>query len=970
MFAETTSWGNYFYGGLRNFIDAEAAYVDTRQQSAKANLSKKALRVADSVSFAVKGITAATILGYGAPLPIIALATLSLLPSNTFSYLATKINRLSNKFNKWFSDDKQTDDSGLYGVSYKNCFSDETTIKQTALRLDRGLPSINTLETVQYLVTNGLTLYQNLLPINWLKIMAVEAVEQPLRWNYGGTLPKYYTDNFIGDWIWVLSGVTGEMVQSHRLLRSAYSEQQALSYVVISPASSVNYLPTVIWTKSRDLINKKANQVGCLSAINPQYVVSILPFVMSQLLGNGLLKEKFNMVNTNFIVLASLSMLQTTNADNTVNLQSGFVAYYPFNGNAQDASGNGHDGTVGGAVLSVDRFGYDNKAYNFDGASSYIKISATSDLTPSYLSVAVWARRLCNTQGASWQRIVSTQSDSRYIIAWFNNTIRGCISTLASTQLCLDSNPVVDNNWHHIILNYEDGSQSLYVDGQLSKQQVVFGPIAGYTAQWIGIGADGWYGWVINGGWGYYTNSYFCGIVDEVRIYNRALTSVEIKAVYNISCSIKLFPPLNNSLVAYYPFNGNAQDASGNGHDGTVGGAVLSVDRFGYDNKAYNFDGASSYIKISATSDLTPSYLSVAVWARRLCNTQGASWQRIVSTQSDSRYIIAWFNNTIRGCISTLASTQLCLDSNPVVDNNWHHIILNYEDGSQSLYVDGQLSKQQVVFGPIAGYTAQWIGIGADGWYGWVINGGWGYYTNSYFCGIVDEVRIYNRALTFSEMLALYNATDPTFTSTRTQTYTATPTPSKSSTATQTSNVTPTPTTSGSTLTSSITDTQTSTRIQTYTATPTPSKSPTATQTSNVTPTPTTSGSTLTSSITDTQTSSALPLTSKSSTASITSTKTITNTPTYVPTLVVDKQNEPHNSPYNDNRLGMGLGIGLGVGVLGIAAATAGIFYCYKKHHKYEAKPEQLPSINSMPRLSIPSVHPMPRPPSLLVQSI
>ena len=56
------------------------------------------------------------------------------------------------------------------------------------------------------------------------------------------------------------------------------------------------------------------------------------------------------------------------------------------------------------------------------------------------------------------------------------------------------------------------------------------------------------------------------------------------------------FESLNEGLVAYYPFNGNANDESGNGHHGTVNGATLAEDRFGEDNRSYSFDGENDYI--------------------------------------------------------------------------------------------------------------------------------------------------------------------------------------------------------------------------------------------------------------------------------------------------------------------------------------------------------------------------------------
>src|SRR5208282_3677527 len=58
---------------------------------------------------------------------------------------------------------------------------------------------------------------------------------------------------------------------------------------------------------------------------------------------------------------------------------------------------------------------------------------------------------------------------------------------------------------------------------------------------------------------------------------------------------------LTNGLVVYYPFNGNAKDASGNGNDGTVDGAVLTADRFGHANSAYSFNGTNSDILVPET---------------------------------------------------------------------------------------------------------------------------------------------------------------------------------------------------------------------------------------------------------------------------------------------------------------------------------------------------------------------------------
>ncbi|MDP6927346.1 MAG: hypothetical protein QGG84_09690, partial [Rhodospirillales bacterium] len=94
------------------------------------------------------------------------------------------------------------------------------------------------------------------------------------------------------------------------------------------------------------------------------------------------------------------------------------------------------------------------------------------------------------------------------------------------------------------------------------------------------------------------TNSGFIGLIDDVRIYNRALSETEVVALYELE---KPKTALEAGLIAYYPFNGNANDESGNGNDGTVNGATLAADRNGETGKAYSFDGAS-HIEVNSSN--------------------------------------------------------------------------------------------------------------------------------------------------------------------------------------------------------------------------------------------------------------------------------------------------------------------------------------------------------------------------------
>jgi hypothetical protein len=69
-----------------------------------------------------------------------------------------------------------------------------------------------------------------------------------------------------------------------------------------------------------------------------------------------------------------------------------------------------------------------------------------------------------------------------------------------------------------------------------------------------------------------------------------------------------------NGMVGWWPFNGNANDESGNGNNGTVNGATLTTDRFGNANQAYSFDGVDDYIKIQNSPNFLNQEYSVSIW--------------------------------------------------------------------------------------------------------------------------------------------------------------------------------------------------------------------------------------------------------------------------------------------------------------------------------------------------------------------
>ncbi|MBI4647080.1 MAG: hypothetical protein HY738_10945 [Bacteroidia bacterium] len=111
-----------------------------------------------------------------------------------------------------------------------------------------------------------------------------------------------------------------------------------------------------------------------------------------------------------------------------VNLDSGLVAKYYFNGNADDESGNGNNGTVNGATLSTDRFGNINSTYSFDGIDDYIVVphSSSLDLTTAITRCA-WIRPTAFYQGeCQGNNIISKGQLSEYWGLYYGENDGSC----------------------------------------------------------------------------------------------------------------------------------------------------------------------------------------------------------------------------------------------------------------------------------------------------------------------------------------------------------------------------------------------------------------------------------------------------------------------------------------------------------------------------------------------------------------
>jgi hypothetical protein len=203
---------------------------------------------------------------------------------------------------------------------------------------------------------------------------------------------------------------------------------------------------------------------------------------------------------------------------------------------------------------------------------------------------------------------------------------------------------------------------------------------------------------------------------------------------------------LNDGLVAYYPFNSNANDQSGNGNNGIVYNATLTQDRFGNNNSAYLFNGYSSYISTPVQTGFT-NQISLCAWFKTSYNDYGGILCSRTSLNMANDITTDSYGHPAFHLSDGIASNQPYTGistSNSLNDNNWHMIVGTYDGASMKLYTDG------VFQGEVK--RAFTIAVGPSFKIGWdeLV----GYYR--YFNGKIDDVLIYNRALNANEVTKLY----------------------------------------------------------------------------------------------------------------------------------------------------------------------------------------------------------------------
>jgi hypothetical protein len=500
---------------------------------------------------------------------------------------------------------------------------------------------------------------------------------------------------------------------------------------------------------------------------------------MNHLNKGDCIMKKSNLINATLVVaLAVLAFLGCSkNPSKHIQPPSrGLVAFWPMNeesGNTvADTSGNGLNGKANGATIVS---GVVGNAREFDGEGDSIEVQDNDllDINDS-LTIMLWARLdPSDVEGILIsKRLYSDVAcqinyDIKYGFTPGHNYLSfqfgtGC--TTGSNYALTDVPGFSDGNWHHLAISFVFGNPS-------SAKWVFDGTLmAGTWTHWDGSPSGGTEIPPTNSNnleIGYQLSTspgYMKGALDQIRIYNQALTISKIESIY---LEEKLAPP-PRGLIAFWSLNeasGNTvADSSGYGLNGTVSGATIVS---GVVGNAREFDGVNDLIEVPDNDllDINDS-LTIMLWAKldssdleglliskRLYNdvTCQINYDIKYGFTPGHNYLSFQFGT---GCFT--GSNYALTDIPGLSDGNWHHLAISFVFGNPS-------SAKWVYDGTLmAGTWTHWDGS---------IGGGTEIPpTNSnnleigqqlstshgYMKGAIDQIRIYNQALTESEVTGIY----------------------------------------------------------------------------------------------------------------------------------------------------------------------------------------------------------------------
>ena len=415
------------------------------------------------------------------------------------------------------------------------------------------------------------------------------------------------------------------------------------------------------------------------------------------------------------------------------NLSDSLKAHFRFDNNLLDVSQYLEHLTSTSSISYMNS--RNNQVLNTNGTESIRSINSFDNSYYQEASISLWinTNNLTNSndqiliQGANMGFAITVEPSSGKVSGFYRPPSWSAIESTTN---------VVDGQWHHILLSNNGSTTKLYIDGvqEASKNESIQ----------VGNGSSNNRLYIGNSNLG--TRPY-TGLIDDIQIYNRALSQSEIDT---LSGKNNCIPNLTQNLNAHFEFEGNSQDVSGNNEHLINSLTSPSFTNFNATDSAYYFDGQTRLESQTNFDNSNYSALAISMWVK----TSSLSNQTLIQGAFMGFGVYINSSNRKASCFFDFSSANSLVGFTTINDGQWHHIVAQNNGTESFVYVDGAFENNQLeplIVGNGLSNNKIYLGM-----------------TNlsaNPLLGSLNDVRIYDRILSSCEIDSLFQSKRPLITS-------------------------------------------------------------------------------------------------------------------------------------------------------------------------------------------------------------
>ena len=403
----------------------------------------------------------------------------------------------------------------------------------------------------------------------------------------------------------------------------------------------------------------------------------------------------------------------------------GLKAQWLMENNARDASDNGNYGTLnGGASYSTDaRQG--NTSLSLNGTTGYLATSGNTTAATDNLSLTAWVKWAGSTSGN--QFILNNGHTAYNGYGLFVNQNSNLVILVGGQAFVTSSSTLSAGVWTHVAAVRESGTWKLYVAGN----QV---PLSGGTTTAPNVPTER-----TTVGSNHEGSENFSGLIDDARVYDKALSASDIAVLVPPSAPTA---PAGGNLKAQWRMENNSNDSTANASNGTLnGGATYSTDaREG--SASLRLNGGSAYFAAPNNITTATDNISVATWVKWSGPTSGNQFIFYNGNSGGNGYGL--YMNASNRLSILIGGVAYVNSTTTLIPETWTHVAAVRESGTWKLYVGGNAVTLTGATASAPNGPSEQLKIGEN------------------FYGLIDDTRVYDKALTASEIGILAPSTATT----------------------------------------------------------------------------------------------------------------------------------------------------------------------------------------------------------------